>query len=274
MVLSGCVLEAKGVTFVYYETKVLDSVSFRIEKGTVVSLLGPNGGGKSTLLKVLLGILAPVEGEVLLNGRRIREIAPRLVAREVAYVPQVHKMAFPYRVLDVVLMGRLPHKPFFFTYSKDDVLSAEEALARLSIAHLKDRPYTEISGGERQLTLIARAVAQGAHTFIMDEPSTGLDYGNQVRLLEEIMRLSSQGYTFIKSTHCPEHALWVSDRVLMLRGGSLLANGPPAEVMTEENLLRLYNVGVSMFELAMGLRVCMPKALKDDKMKMAAQKEV
>lgn len=274
MVLSECILEARGVTFAYHDAKVLDSVSLKVGKGEVVSLLGPNGGGKSTLLKVLLGLLVPMKGEVLFNGRNIANIPQRLIAREVAYVPQVHKMAFPYNVIDVVLMGRLPHKPFFFTYSKDDVARAEEALSRLSISHLRDRPYTEISGGERQLALIARAVAQGAHTFIMDEPSTGLDYGNQVRLLEEIIRLSSEGYTFIKSTHCPEHALWVSDRVIMLRDGALIADGPPDVVMNEENLLRLYNAGVSVMELARGLRVCMPKVLKDGRLKTETQREI
>ena len=132
-------------------------------------------------------------------------------------MPQIHRSSFPYTVIDVTLMGRIPHKAFFYRYSKADLDVAYDALERLSITHLAERAYTEISGGERQLTIIARALTQGARTFIMDEPASGLDYGNQFRLLEQIVRLSDEGYTFIESTHAPEHALWVADRAIMKR---------------------------------------------------------
>jgi iron complex transport system ATP-binding protein len=123
-------------------------------------------------------------------------------------------------------MGRIPHKTFFFKYSKEDLDIAHDALERLSIVHLAERAYTEISGGERQLAIIARALTQGAHTFIMDEPATGLDYGNQLRLLEQISKLSGEGYTFIKSTHSPEHALWIADRAIMIKDGNSMADAP------------------------------------------------
>ncbi|WP_321413196.1 ABC transporter ATP-binding protein [uncultured Desulfobacter sp.] len=251
------------VTYGYGETPVLNDINLTLEKGEVVSLLGPNGSGKTTLLKVLLGLCRPQKGEVRLEGRPVRHMNAKALARRVAYVPQTHKISFAYRVIDVVLMGRMPHKPFFFRYSKQDEDQALEALEQLSIAHLKDRPYTEVSGGERQMTLIARALAQGADILVMDEPVSGLDYGNQIRLLAQIATLADNGYTFIKTTHFPEHAVWISDRVVMLKKGRLLANGDALEVVNEENLYLLYNTDIGMANLDEGLRVCVPRTMLD-----------
>ena len=161
-------IKMEGISFGYTKKKVIDRISLSIARGEVVTLLGPNGCGKSTLLKIMLGLIIPDAGRVYFNGEDIRRLGARTMAREIAYVPQIHKSSFPYTVMDVVLMGRIPHKTFFFRYTKSDREIAEKALERLSIAHLSDRAYTEISGGERQLTLIARALAQGARTFIMD----------------------------------------------------------------------------------------------------------
>ncbi|GBC59484.1 ABC transporter [Desulfonema ishimotonii] len=250
------------VSYGYSRKPVLRSVRFSVNRGEVVSLLGPNGSGKTTLLKVMLGLYRPESGQVLLEGRPVCDMPPREVARRIAYVPQVHRLAFSYRVMDVVLMGRMPHKPFFFRYSGKDEEMAVRAMERLSIAHLKDRPYTEVSGGERQLALIARALTQGADIFIMDEPVNGLDYGNQIRLLKQIADLAGNGYTFIKTTHFPEHALWVSDRVVMLRDGQVIADGDAGTVTSEQNLYRLYNTRVGVMDAAGGLRVCVPRALQ------------
>lgn len=184
-----------------------------------------------------------------------------MLARRIAYVPQVHRLTFGYRVLDVVLMGRMPHKPFFFRYDKQDDAAAHQALERLSIGHLSERPYTAISGGERQLVLIARALVQGADIFVMDEPVNGLDYGNQIRLLGRIADLARDGYTFIKTTHFPDHALWISDRVVMLKKGTVVADGRTGEVVTRNNLYQLYNTHVDVRELGGGCRICVPEAL-------------
>jgi len=251
------------VTYGYGETPVLNDISLSLGRGEVVSLLGPNGSGKTTLLKVLLGLCRPQNGEVCLEGCPVRRINAKALARRIAYVPQTHRMAFAYRVIDVVLMGRMPHKPFFFRYSKQDEKEAVKALEQLSIAHLKDRPYTEVSGGERQMTLIARALTQGADILVMDEPVTGLDYGNQIRLLAQIAALADDGYTFIKTTHFPEHAVWISDRVVMLKEGRILANGNAAEVVNEKNLYRIYNTDIGMADLDEGLRVCVPRSMLD-----------
>ncbi len=247
------------VSYGYGETPVLNDITLSLKQGEVVSLLGPNGSGKTTLLKVLLGLCRPRKGEVRLEGRPVRQINARALARRIAYVPQTHKTSFAYRVIDVVLMGRMPHKPFFFRYSKQDEALAVKALETLSIAHLKDRPYTEVSGGERQLTLIARALAQGADILVMDEPVSGLDYGNQIRLLEQIATLAGNGYTFIKTTHFPEHAVWISDRVVMLKRGRILASGDAPKVVNEKNLYLLYHTDIGMADLDEGLRVCVPR---------------
>ena len=254
-------IEARDVTFAYDSRPVLRDVSLTVRRGEVISLLGPNGSGKSTLLKVLLGLLRPARGSVRLKGTEIGRIDPRAVARQIAYVPQSHRGAFSYKVIDVVLMGRLPHKPFFFSYSGKDRDIAHEKMARLSIAHLAERPYTELSGGERQLTLIARAMTQGAEIFVLDEPATGLDYGNQLRLLEEIIKLAREGYTFIKSNHSPEHAFWLGDRSVMMKDGAVIGDGRTASVVTNESLFALYQARVSVVRINGSFRVCVPHAI-------------
>jgi len=254
-------LKAENICCGYSGSAVLNDVSLTIARGEIVSLLGPNGSGKTTLLKVLLGLHKMESGRVLLEGREISSLDRKALARSIAYVPQLHRPSFSYRVLDVVLMGRMPHKPFFTRFNQQDRELALEALEKLSIPHLAERPYTEISGGERQLTLIARAMTQGAHTFILDEPANGLDYGNQIRLLEELARLCDAGYTFIKSTHFPDHALWVADRVLMLDHGRIIADGSPDETITTESLFRLYGREVDVHSLKENFKVCVPSRI-------------
>lgn len=257
-------IRADSITFAYSRSPVLRDVSLSVRKGEIISLLGPNGSGKSTLLKLLLGIYRPSSGSVLFEGQSISRVPPKELARRIAYVPQTHRMAFAYQVLDVVLMGRTPHKPFFCRYSSEDRDIALHAMERLSIPHLKDKSYTEISGGERQLTLIARALAQGADTLVMDEPASGLDFGNQVRLLDRITDLASDGFTFVKSTHFPDHAMWIADRVVMLQKGSVVADGKPSDVMDDESVCRLYDTQVSIVRVNGTLRTCMPRSLLKD----------
>ncbi len=254
-------IKVAGISFGYTRKAVLKEINFSISHGEIVTFLGPNGSGKSTLMKILLGIHRPHCGEVFFNDQNIACLSPKFLAREIAYVPQIHKSSFPYKVIDMVLMGRIPHKPFFFRYSRNDYDIAFDVLEKLSIQHLSGRPYTEISGGERQLTLIARALAQGAKTLIMDEPASGLDYGNQLRLLEQILTLSGEGYTFIKSTHSPEHALWVANRVIMIKNGSIFADGKPDEVICDENLHTLFGAKVNVVKINGSLRVCVPHSI-------------
>jgi len=256
-------IRLENVSFAYGKDDVLKDISLSVRRGEIVSLLGPNGCGKSTLIKVMLGMLSPHRGRVCYDGADVSDLSAKHLARQIAYVPQMHKSAFPYSVIDVALMGRIPHKTFFFKYSTQDLDIAYDALRRLSIRHLAERAYTEISGGERQLAIIARALAQGARTLIMDEPASGLDYGNQLRLLEQINELSRQGYTFIKSTHSPEHALWVADRAVLIKEGTVMADGKCDEVLNHENLLRLYNAQVDVVRVDGLFQVCVPRKLNN-----------
>lgn len=253
-------ISIENVSYHYSQQPVLDNISLSFKSGDIVSLLGPNGSGKTTLLKLMLGIHTPQHGRILLEGRPVSRISPKQLARRMAYVPQTHRISFAYRVLDVVLMGRMPHKPFFFRYDDADRQTAMNALERLCITHLKDRPYSEISGGERQLVLIARALTQGADIFIMDEPVNGLDYGNQIRLLSRIADLARDGYTFIKTTHFPDHALWISDRVVMLQDGRVIADGTPEQTITSTHLYQLYHTHVDVTRFNRDILICVPKA--------------
>jgi len=255
-------IDIEHVTYSYSRKAVLKDITISFEAGEVVSLLGPNGSGKTTLLKLLLGIYKPQIGSVQLGNRPVHSVPPKQLARRIAYVPQVHRPSFGYRVLDVVLMGRMHHKPFFFRFTDADEQAALNALERLSIGHLKERSYTSISGGERQLVMIARALAQEAGIFIMDEPVNGLDYGNQIRMLSRIAELSGSGYTFIKTTHFPDHALWISDRVVLLKEGRVIADGATERVITKSNLYRLYNTHVDVLGLEGGTSICVPQAMK------------
>ncbi len=251
-------LRVERACFSYQGRKVLDEINLGFVKGGVVSLLGPNGSGKTTLLKIMLGLLQPKTGSVLFEGQSLETMPRKDFARRVAYVPQVHRESFAYTVEDVVLMGRLPYLSFFSAYSSSDREIAEAAMQRLDILHLKERPYTEISGGERQLALIGRALTQGADVFIMDEPVNGLDYGNQMRLLNGIKRLAQQGLTFVMTTHFPDHALMTADRVILIKDGVIVADGLPDETITKEAVFELYRIEVNVVPMNGSGRVCVP----------------
>jgi iron complex transport system ATP-binding protein len=251
-------LLVEGVCFSYGSHLVLQDVSIATVSGKVTALLGPNGSGKSTLLKIMLGLYRPTRGAARLDGRDLWRIPRREISRQIAYVPQVHREGFAYTVGDVVLMGRMPHTAFLSGYDAADHRAACDAIEALGIGHLAECPYTQVSGGERQLTLIARALAQGARTLLMDEPTGGLDYGNQIRLLEQIGALARQGFTFLFSTHHPDHALAVADEVVLLRDGKIVDRGPPASSITSETLSQLYSADVRVLTVGRSVSVCVP----------------
>ncbi len=247
------------VGFYYRHNPVLANINLAFERGGVTCLLGPNGSGKTTLLKIMLGLLPPKTGAVYFEDRPLASIPRRDLSRQIAYVPQVHREAFSYTVAEVVLMGRMPcHSSFFSAYSQKDREIADAALRRLDIFHLRHRPYTEVSGGERQLALIARSLTQGAGVFIMDEPVNGLDYGNQMRLLDGIKGLAREGLTFIMTTHFPDHALMTADRAILCQEGTIVGDGPPAKIITEDSIFRLYGIRVEMVAVNGGGRFCAP----------------
>lgn len=242
-------LSTEDLGFGYHGKRVGHGVSLEIRAGEVVCLLGPNGGGKTTLMKTLLGLLPAIEGRVRLDGEDIAHWSRKRLARVIGYVPQAHAAFFPFSVLDIVLMGRSAHLGLFAAPSRADHAIADRALATLGVAHLRDRVYTEISGGERQLVLIARALAQEPRILVMDEPTASLDFGNQVRVLNEIAALARSGIAVVFSTHDPDHVFLCGDRVALLHGGTLEAIGAPEDVITASSLQRLYGVEVQVVEL-------------------------
>jgi iron complex transport system ATP-binding protein len=252
------VLTARGLGFGYGAKPVGRDVDIELRAGQVVCLLGPNGSGKTTLFKTILGLLPAQEGEVLVDGVAMGRLTRFQIARRLAYVPQAHAAHFPFRVVDMVVMGRTAHLGLFAAPSLDDRRRALGALATLGIGNLADTEYTRISGGQRQLALIARALAQDAPAIVMDEPTANLDFGNQVTVLAEVKRLATQGLAVLLSTHDPDHAFSISDRVALLDGGRLVAQGRPHDVLTPARLREVYGVTVAVERLSQGQTVCAP----------------
>lgn len=245
-------LRAYDVYFNYAHHAVLRGTNLHVESGEVLALLGGNGAGKSTLLRLMLGLLKPNQGTVSLNGRLLQTIGTRLLAQKLAYVPQAHIAPFPYKVKEIAMLGRIPAHGLTQAENGTDTALVDEVLQRMGIAHLAERSYTEISGGERQLTLLSRALVQGARTLVMDEPMNGLDYGHQIRLLEHLRHLAREGYAILMTTHHPEHALLAATRVALLEGGSIVNDGDPRDVVTPATIKRLYDVDVQAFQSPLG----------------------
>lgn len=236
-------IELRDVSIGYSKHRILGAgIGLCVWPKEVLCLLGPNGSGKSTLFKTLLGLLPALAGQVQLMGKSLYRWAPRSVATQMAYVPQAHAAVFAFTVLEVVLMGRTACLGRFSSPSKRDKQIAYESLEQVGMLQLVDRPYTQISGGERQLVLIARALAQQPQLLVMDEPTASLDFGNQLRVLSHIRALQQQGMAILLCTHQPEHALQVADRVALWKAGRLQAIGSATLTMTTQNLAKLYDL--------------------------------
>jgi iron complex transport system ATP-binding protein len=237
-------LEARDLAFGYRAHPVGSGIDLSLEPGRVLCLLGPNGSGKTTLMKTLLGLLPPQGGEIRLEGRSLAQWKPRERAARLAYVPQAAETFFDFSLAEMVEMGRTSHRGLFARPSRRDAEVARQALDTLGISALADRPIHRVSGGERQLALIARALATEASLLVLDEPTANLDFGNQMRVLAEIKRLRDRGIAILLCSHDPGHALEVADEVLLIQKGKTFARGAPAEVITDANLSRLYGIEV------------------------------
>lgn len=235
-------LELADVSCGYKGVPVLEHVSMRLAAGEVCCVLGPNGVGKTTLFRSVLGSLPLIGGHVLLDGKDAASFTAGQLARKVAYVPQAHTPPFPFTVLDVVEMGRTAHLGLLAAPSHADRELALEALNTLGIAQLSNKLYTQISGGERQMVLIARALVQQAGVLVMDEPAASLDFGNQTELLAYVRQLADAGYSVLMTTHSPDHVFRCADTVLAVHGGGSYEFGPVDDVMTEACLSGLYNI--------------------------------
>lgn len=253
-------LELNDLAFGYGARTIGSGVTLTLQPGEVLALLGPNGAGKTTLFKTILGLLALQQGQVLFDGVPLDTLTRTERAKRIAYVPQAHAALFPFSVHDVVLMGRAAQVPPSSAPGKQDRKVTMAALERLGMAHLSDRPYTEISGGERQMVLIARALAQQPKVLVMDEPTASLDYGNQMRVLSHVRQLAKEGMAIVLSTHNPDHVFMVADRVALLHDGALVASGHPADVLTPQKIRQLYDIDVVMGTLPGGVsQVCSPR---------------
>lgn len=254
----GVRLHAHDLAFGYPGKPVGRDVTLSVDPGEVLCLLGPNGSGKTTLFKTLLGLLPAQGGEVRIGTELLSSLPRQHVARHMSYVPQAHAAHFPFRVLDMVLMGRTAHLGLFASPSAEDRRRAGEALASLGIEDLADREYTRISGGQRQLALVARALAQDAPIIVMDEPTASLDFGNQAAVLGQIIRLAERGFAIVLSTHQPDHAFAAASRVALIKDGRVISQGPTANVMTASRLNTVYDIEVSIEQLSTGQIVCAP----------------
>ena len=241
---------------------VVRGVTFQAAAGETVLLAGPNGCGKTTLLRLLLGHLRSSGGSVRVNGRELGSLSPRTLAGLIAYIPQQHAPIFSYTALETVLMGRASHFSAFEAPRAVDREAALEALERLGVGPLANRSCLSLSGGQRQMVLIARAVCQDAKVFLMDEPAASLDYANQRLLLDAAAELNRWGRCVVMSTHSPEHPFVIGQKVLLMREGRAAAFGPPAEVITPETLEEVYGVEMDVLSVEdrYGVRrtVCLP----------------
>jgi iron complex transport system ATP-binding protein len=237
-------LSGDGLTIGYSDRVVGRGLDVTLAPGEVLALLGPNGSGKTTLLKTLLGLLAPLAGEARIDGRSLASYSIRERARRIAYVPQLHNPTFAFTVETVVLMGRTAHGNLFSRPSAKDREVAARALGEFGIEALATRPYTMISGGERQLVLLARALAQEPQFIVLDEPTASLDFGNQGKVMREIRALAASGHGVLFTTHDPNHALRAADRAYLLRDGARVAEGAVRDVLTRPQLEALYGAPV------------------------------
>jgi iron complex transport system ATP-binding protein len=261
-------IEVRGASFRYGEREIFSGLDLEVRSGEVLSILGPNGCGKSTLLRCIGGAMPLAAGSVRLGGVDVSALNAAARARRIGFLFQQHVPSFPFPVLDVVSMGRAPHLSAFGAPSAKDFALAEQALERVGMHAFASRPYTELSGGERQLVLLARTLVQAPEVILLDEPTSHLDFKNQALSLRTIGTLASQGVTMIMTTHDPNHALqFQNGRVALMRPGGLVAIGPAEEVITEANLSSTYGIDVAVYAVAAPeggpvRRICSPRLMQ------------
>jgi len=241
------------------EKAVLRGASFELSPGEVVGLLGPNGAGKTTLLRVATGVLAPDAGEVLLGGQPLAGLSRRARARTIAVVPQQVEVPFPFRAGELVLMGRAPHQRGFSFESREDIAHALSAMDRLGIASLADRPIFELSGGERQLVVLARAFAQQSELLLLDEPTSFLDLRHRVLVLRAVREFAAAGGGALVVSHDLGLASRICDRLVLLADGRVVAQGAAAEVLRPDILAAAYGIETDVLSAPDGSPLVVPR---------------
>ena len=254
------IYEIRKLTFSYPQSsrRVLEDVNLSLEEGRILTILGANGAGKTTLLNCMAGLLKPESGEIALCGRNLQEMTPREIAAIAGYVPQMHTPAFDYRVFDFVLMGRTPGMGIFGRPGKEDEAACREALEELHIDHLAEKSYRNISGGERQQVLIARAMVQRPKVILFDEPTAHLDFGNQQRMLDRILDMAGRGFSVVITTHNPDHALQLADQTAVVDRQGHLIQGDSRSILTEARLKELYGIDLRLLDVEdLGRTTCL-----------------
>ena len=252
------ILEVEDLKFAYPGQRTLfEHVNLSVDKGQVLSILGANGAGKSTLLNCIANLLKPQGGEIRLDGTPVNQLPLREVAKIIGYVPQNHDPAYGYLVKDYVVMGRAPHLGTFQQPGRKDYEHVSRVLEDFDILHLAEKPYTELSGGERQKVSIARAVVQEPELIMLDEPANHLDYGNQLRMIEQIRKLTDKGFGVIITSHMPDHVLLLDGNVGILNDQGIFITGKAEELVTEQTMKDLYQIDVHLvYETCLNRMVC------------------
>ncbi|SMC99524.1 iron complex transport system ATP-binding protein [Desulfocicer vacuolatum DSM 3385] len=253
-------LSVNNICFAYNNTKVLDEISFHLGKGELCGLFGPNGSGKTTLFKCCLKFIRPDRGSVRFNGRDIKKFKTREMAKQVAYVPQTHQPPFPFTVKEMVLMGRTPHLNRFYLPGNRDKKLMEQAMEMINISHLADEPYDILSGGQQQMVLIARALAQNTDLILLDEPTSALDFKNQVIIWKALRRIADQGISILACSHDPNHVAWFCDTTVVLGNSGLIANGDPDRVLCQDLMDKIYENTCLVRDLE-DMKMIVPKGL-------------
>jgi iron complex transport system ATP-binding protein len=243
------VVEVRGAAFSYADRPIFQGLHLDVYRGEVLTVLGPNGCGKSTLLRCIGGALMLQKGSVRIGGAELAELDPAARARKIGFLFQDHSPSFPFTVLDVAVMGRTPYLSFFGTPSSKDVEIALEALDRVGMLHLKDRPYTDLSGGERQLVLLSRTLVQQPEIVLLDEPTSHLDFKNQVQCLRAVGELAAKGVTMIMTTHDPNHAFLFPGRAVLMSRAESPAAGPAEDIITGAALSAAYGIPIEVFSV-------------------------
>lgn len=259
------ILEVNDLCFSRGNRRILNHINFCAKQGEFLSILGSNGVGKSTLFRCMLNLLSTYTGQVLIDSIDSRKLSPSETAQKIAYIPQSCSPTFNLSVEDVVMMGNLNRVGLFSVPGSSEEQRVRWALEKTGISNLSQRCFHHLSGGERQLVIIARALVQDAKILLLDEPTASLDYGNQIRVLNQMRALADEGYTIIQTTHSPEHAYMFSDRIIALSDGSILADGRPEDVLTSEIIGTIYGIEVQISSLNNdSVRICTPQALPNE----------
>lgn len=244
--MSG-IIDVNNLSFFYgKELRILNDVSAIFEKNKITGIFGPNGCGKTTLLKCLANIFKNYQGNISFNKRELKTLTPLETSKSISFVSQEHGASFPYQVYEMVLMGRNPGMNAIFSPSLKDIKICEKALEETGILDMAFKPYTNLSGGQRQLVLITRAIVQETPVMILDEPTSALDFRNQINLWSILNKLKEQEKTIIVCTHDPNHIIWFCDNVVIMNNGEIIKSGPVDKVMDISILNNLYGDICSM----------------------------